>query len=438
MGWTFRKSASFGPFRLNFSKSGISASFGVKGARISVSKRGTYVNLGANGIYYRQRIDNVKSQFNAKPRFNNHITPSRVTQGREQNSLGEISHSIGTRNVEQVTDVDSRKFIEQLESAANRRPLFKWLGLWPSIILFLYALSFANDVVLEGSLYKHVFTVNKEVVHVRAQPSVTSHLMHVAKEGDRFVIVATDPSEWISVYLSGDDGNVGFVRADLGNVSRVEAKHTRTTRLQQYPGLVYGYLILAILLIVWCFYLTMLDRRRRAVEITYTLDGEISKLHNKFPEYFREFASSNKVWQKLQETGVDNAKYHAGASQLISRVPVHGIYFDLSPLKFLKTNVQVPSIHLKGTELYFFPERLIVKRGKIFGAVFYKSMSITSDTVNFIESETLATDVVVVDHTWQYLNKQGGPDRRFNGNRQLPICRYQSIRLSPKVDFWKW
>jgi hypothetical protein len=58
MGWSFRKSVSFGPLRLNFSKSGVGASVGVKGARVSMNKKSTYLNLGANGIYYRQKIGN--------------------------------------------------------------------------------------------------------------------------------------------------------------------------------------------------------------------------------------------------------------------------------------------------------------------------------------------------------------------------------------------
>ena len=56
MGWSFRKSVSFGPIRLNFSKSGIGASVGVKGARVSINKKGTYLNLGSNGIFYREKI----------------------------------------------------------------------------------------------------------------------------------------------------------------------------------------------------------------------------------------------------------------------------------------------------------------------------------------------------------------------------------------------
>ncbi len=56
MGWFFRRSAKLGPFRLNFSKSGIGVSAGVRGARVSAGPRGTYVNLGTHGIYYRHKI----------------------------------------------------------------------------------------------------------------------------------------------------------------------------------------------------------------------------------------------------------------------------------------------------------------------------------------------------------------------------------------------
>ena len=30
---------------------------------------------------------------------------------------------------------------------------------------------------------------------------------------------------------------------------------------------------------------------------------------------------------------------------------------------------------------------------------------------------------------WKYVNKNGGPDRRFNDNRQIPVCRYGEINL---------
>lgn len=64
MGWSFRKSISFGPFRLNFSKSGVGASIGVKGARISSGKRGTFLNLSSHVFPFRKRIDQLNKTMN--------------------------------------------------------------------------------------------------------------------------------------------------------------------------------------------------------------------------------------------------------------------------------------------------------------------------------------------------------------------------------------
>ncbi|MGY6557964.1 MAG: DUF4236 domain-containing protein [Nitritalea sp.] len=58
MGFFLRKSVGVGPLRLNFSKSGIGISGGVKGARLGVNSQGRpYVHAGRHGIYYRQFLD---------------------------------------------------------------------------------------------------------------------------------------------------------------------------------------------------------------------------------------------------------------------------------------------------------------------------------------------------------------------------------------------
>jgi len=54
-----RKAISFGPLRLNLSKSGIGFSFGVTGARIGANKKNTYLHLGRHGIYYKKNLTNA-------------------------------------------------------------------------------------------------------------------------------------------------------------------------------------------------------------------------------------------------------------------------------------------------------------------------------------------------------------------------------------------
>jgi len=118
MGFYFRKSVGIGPFIINFSKSGVSYSSGVKGARINFSNRGTYVNFGSNGIYYRRKISETESHdINSYP-----TKPLPIIY--EQ-------HTITSNEVEQITDTDSQDFINELTEKGKKISYYNWFGLFP-------------------------------------------------------------------------------------------------------------------------------------------------------------------------------------------------------------------------------------------------------------------------------------------------------------------
>lgn len=79
--------------------------------------------------------------------------------------------------------------------------------------------------------------------------------------------------------------------------------------------------------------------------------------------------------------------------------------------------------------LYSFPDKLfIIQKGTV-GALNYADIETSTHTTRFIENESIPHDALVVDRTWKYVNKSGGPDKRFKDNRQLPICLYGEIEL---------
>jgi hypothetical protein len=45
------------------------------------------------------------------------------------------------------------------------------------------------------------------------------------------------------------------------------------------------------------------------------------------------------------------------------------------------------------------------------------------------EDEGVPSDSQVVGYTWRFVNKKGGPDRRFNNNRQIPEVLYQDMNI---------
>lgn len=60
MPFYIRQSVSAGPFRFNFSKSGVGVSIGVKGLRIGKGPRGHYIHAGRGGLYYRATLGQAR------------------------------------------------------------------------------------------------------------------------------------------------------------------------------------------------------------------------------------------------------------------------------------------------------------------------------------------------------------------------------------------
>ncbi len=75
-------------------------------------------------------------------------------------------------------------------------------------------------------------------------------------------------------------------------------------------------------------------------------------------------------------------------------------------------------------------DRVLAFQGTLVGTVSYSELNIESFLAQFIEQEAGPNDANVISRTWQYVNKNGGPDRRFKNHRQLPVCRMNRLHMS--------
>jgi hypothetical protein len=76
------------------------------------------------------------------------------------------------------------------------------------------------------------------------------------------------------------------------------------------------------------------------------------------------------------------------------------------------------------------PDRLLVYNWGGVGAVPYSQLHAKATEIQFREDAHVPGDAVRVGTTWRFVNKNGGPDRRFNNNRQLPIMLYGQLFLT--------
>ena len=157
------------------------------------------------------------------------------------------------------------------------------------------------------------------------------------------------------------------------------------------------------------------------------MDEESATKYNNRTNTWMSLNQCHKMWQITQQATVSNRKVNAGAGRNISR---NGLKFSNKLPYYLKTNVTTVAIPLKKEKLILLPDKMLIIRNNNVGVVSYENLHIAVNGTRFIESEGVPRDSQVIDHTWQYVNKNGSPDRRYNNNRQLPICLYAAILVT--------
>jgi hypothetical protein len=166
------------------------------------------------------------------------------------------------------------------------------------------------------------------------------------------------------------------------------------------------------------------DRIAKTVVILYDLEPHVASAFERFSEWAQALAGARRTWHVAASGAVYDRKYHAGASELVQR---HVTTVRTAAPPFVKTNVPVLSVAAGRQTLYFLPDRLLVYDRSAIGAISYRSLDISVGQQRFIESESVPGDATVVDSTWRYVNKSGGPDRRFSHNPRIPICLYDEL-----------
>lgn len=166
------------------------------------------------------------------------------------------------------------------------------------------------------------------------------------------------------------------------------------------------------------------DLLRKTVVVFYDFDPAMEAAYGSLHQWAETLAGCARTWHIEAQGEVYDRKYHAGASNLVQRRPT---FIKRAEPPYLKTNVETIAIGVGRQVLHLFPDRALIYQAGQVGAVGYGNLQLEVSAVRFIEDGGVPADAQVVDHTWRYVNKKGGPDRRFKDNRQLPICLYDEI-----------
>lgn len=183
----------------------------------------------------------------------------------------------------------------------------------------------------------------------------------------------------------------------------------------------FGFLSVAMLVV------KIIVMRQMAVHLNYTMDQNWKNLANTRMAPFTYMIRCQRIWEVMSSRSGYDRKYNAGCNVQVSRKDVRVV--GALPFPF-KVNVNAYAIYLQDVRFVFLPDCVYMIRGTEFTALHYEHLKWRIGTTKFVESRA-PSDARVVGYTWQYVNKKGGPDRRFNYNPQLVECLYGEF----EVDF---
>jgi hypothetical protein len=187
--------------------------------------------------------------------------------------------------------------------------------------------------------------------------------------------------------------------------------------------------VASVLIVVGLAVAIWLTRRFRAAhthEIHYSLDADATERYSATQQAISVLGSCSHVWVLNTSTSTSDLKRNAGAGTLITR---KSALIGALPTKGFQSSLPVSSVEANGTVFHFLPDQILLFSGRRYASIQYGQLSIEVRATRFIEAESVPSDSRQVDTTWRFVNKSGGPDRRFNNNRQIPVLQYGEVTL---------
>ncbi|MBD8506171.1 DUF4236 domain-containing protein [Hoyosella sp. G463] len=178
-----------------------------------------------------------------------------------------------------------------------------------------------------------------------------------------------------------------------------------------------------------CWWLWQRDRARRTAVVMYDVEDELDEWFDALVGNWAWLTGSERIWRVVAEGAVASPgqrKSRAGATDLVRREVARA---SLEGPRHLTSNVVVPTLAAGSSALYFLPDRVLVRDGKHYTDVAYEHLTSTAGTTTFIEQPgTVPSDARQTGSTWQHVNKDGSPDRRFSHNTRLAVVQYDQWR----------
>lgn len=325
MGLRYRKSVNMGPFRVNFSKTGIGCSVGVPGFRYTITadgrERKTF-SIPGTGLSYVEESGKKSRQANSQQ------------QAVANGNFEEIHNG----RIEDLSSVEYKQFIEECQAWMSSWNLSKKILIWSLVAMLL--------LLIMGVFRISIFT--------------------------------------------------GII-------------------IEAFPLAVAGYAIHL-----------MNTLKNNKVEVAYSFEVTPNP-YTDLQQLFEGTKRSERLWSTKSITHNIKSREHAGATQTVD---LKNSTLRVKQPIFLNTNINCYCLDLPYEDLYILPDKVIFVRKAQVGAVNISSINMSCNYSDFRWYDAVPSDTVVTGYSWQYVNKNGSPDKRYKDNRQVPICKFGYMEIT--------
>lgn len=378
MAWSYRKRVRIAPgVHLNLSRRGVSTTIGVRGASVNFGKKGTYVNTGipGTGFYNRQKISGDRGRPHASVKRNIHTSPSGGGQLLGYGCAGILAL------------------------------LFLFMGLiWlieeKQIFTGIIFLSFALYVVVGAIL------INTSISAKPKAPSINwvdqaKRMLPRTSGTARSILQNFIQCYELAQQIDEESAIVQGLEKKLSKKPNEQLERL----LKDCRG--------------------VLTKRMRQLEATQiNVDSQLSEeekaAYSRLCERFEALLSTDKIWLITDEVLTTQRKAFSNIS--IKRCEA-SIYVGV--FNFLKSAFDIPVLDSGDARYYIYPKFIIKATDVCHFYVYPNDLGgLTTATVNYQESEARPVDAEFLKYTWQYVNKNGEPDKRYANNSRYPVFKY--------------
>ena len=403
---------------MNFSKTGVSTTIGPRGANVNFGKNGAYLNTGipGTGLYSRKKLGGG----------NNSNTPPTNNFTSNTNTLVKSKKS-------KTTTILLALFLGGF--GAHRFYLGQyWRGIFcilffitwiPTIISLIDVLIFGlmsqekfddkynNKLLSDASISSLSFTSTSNTTAIPTSKSLEELKKHIEEARQERQELRTEISKQqfitkrLEKSLKNKQSAIGKIFAKQEAVEQLQKEVTDANE-----------------------YLTDLCNQyeESQADINIECEDEIKEQYQRVKDTYIELLKSDKIWDIVSKRAVTEIK-----SSIKTSIDRKEVRFTFDDIDFILS--EHSAFHLEnadGDNLYIFPAFILqINNSGGITLIDLHDLRFRFHKQRFQEDKsTTPKDTQVVDYTWEKVNKDGSPDRRYSNNYRIPIVEYGAFEFS--------